>query len=115
MKDILTKAEELGKAIAESERFKAVQADRNEVEADKTLQADLDALEKLSQKTAQLEKEVKPVEPEDKRRLRELQQKVAGDQNLQKLARAEADFAELMNRVNKTVRGQFFQESQQNK
>jgi len=111
VKDILEKARDLGRAIAKSERLGAVKTLRKEADGDEALQADLRALNELSEKIAKLEKDVKPVEPEDKHRLRELQQKVTGNPTLQKLARAEADFAELMNRVNKTIRAQFGAES----
>jgi len=106
MKDIIETAEKLGKQIAASERFNAVEAAREQIEGDEALQADMKALNEVSDRIAQLEKEVKPVEPDDKRRLRELQEKVTGHPKLQALARAEADFAELMNRVNRTIHAQ---------
>ena len=106
MKDIIELAETLGKAIAASDRFQAVATARKQADADETLQADMQALNELSQKIARLEKETQPVEPEDKRRLRELQENVTGHPRLQELARVEADFAELMNRVNRAIRSQ---------
>ena len=107
MNDILAKAQELGKAVAASERFKALEAARSAAQTDEALQADLKALQELTRKTAQLEKEIKPVEPEDKRRIKELQEKVTRSPRLQEMARVEADFAELMNRVNKAIQSQF--------
>ncbi len=106
MKDMIETAQQLGKAIAASDRFKAVAGAREKIDADKALHADMEALDELGLKIAQLEKEVKPVEPEDKHRLRELQEKVTGHVALQELARVEADFAELMNRVNSAIHSQ---------
>lgn len=106
MKDILETAEALGKAVADSDRFKAVATLREQVDADEALQSDMKALNELSGKIAQLEKDVKPVEPQDKHHLRELQEKVTGHPLLQELARVEADFAELMNRVNRAIHSQ---------
>lgn len=106
MNDILKKAQELGKTISASDRFKAVEKARNEVNADMQLQADVKALNDLSMKVAKLEKDTKPVEPDDKRRLRDLQAKVAGSANMQELMRVEADFTELMNRVQKAIHNQ---------
>ena len=40
---------------------------------------------------------------EDKRRLKTLQERVGSSANLQKLLHAQADFYELMNRVNSTI------------
>ena len=107
MNGILETAEKLGKAIAESDRFKAVRAMRKELKEDKPLQEDLKALNELSSKIAALEREVKPIEPADKRRLQELREKVTGHPRMQDLARVEADFAELMNRVNRAIYEQF--------
>lgn len=115
MKEILERAKELGEAIAASERLEAVRTIRKEADSDEALQADMKALNELSERIAKLEKEVKPVEPQDKHKLRELQQKVTGSPALQKLARAEADFAELMNRVNRTIHEQFAAESDEEK
>jgi len=106
MNDILDKAEELGKLVAASDRYKAVEAARDEVQKDADLQRDAQALSALGRKIAQLEKDVKPVEPEDKRRLRELQEKVTAHPEMRKLARSEADFAELMNRISRAIHGQ---------
>ena len=106
MNDIIETAEKLGKAILDSDRFKAVQALRKELGEDQPLQADLKALNELSAKIAGLEKETKPVEPDDKRKVQELRDQVTGHPRMQDLARVEADFAELMNRVNRAIYGQ---------
>lgn len=105
MNEIIAKAEELGKLIAESERLTALNAARNAADGDAELQADMKALDELGRRIAKSEKEVKPVEPEDKRQLRDLQARITGNPSLQNLARVEADFAELMNRVNRAIQG----------
>ena len=105
MKDILAKADELGKMIAASDRFKEFEAARKETAGDAALQQDMKALNEMSQKIGKLQADGKPIEPEDKRRLRELQEKVTGHPKIQRLARTEADFSELMNRVNRSIRG----------
>ena len=107
MKEILEQAEELGKAIAASERAEGVEAARREVESDASLQSEMKQLGDLSERIAALEKEVKPVEPADKRRRRDLQESISRHPKMRQLARAEADFAELMNRVNRAIREQF--------
>ncbi len=106
MTDIIEMAQQLGKAIAGSDRFKAVTDLRAKIDSDEALQADIKALNELGTKIANLEKETQPVEPEDKRRLQELQHNVAGNAMLQDLARVEADFAEQMNRVNTAIHSQ---------
>ena len=106
MNEILESARKLGKQIAGSDRYKTVVSARKAADADETLQADLKMLNQLTTKIAQLEKETKPVEPEDKRRVRELQAQVTRHPKLQELARVEADFAELINHVNRLIRDQ---------
>ena len=107
MNGILEKAEQLGKAIGSSERLQGLTAARTAVQSDKALQADIKALNDLSRKLAAAGREGKPIEPEQKRQVRGLQQKITGARKMQDLARAEADFAELMNRVNQTIQNQF--------
>lgn len=104
MKDILAKAEELGRMIGESDRLKNLDAARKEADAEPGLQQDVKSLNDMSEKIGRLQAEGKPVEPEDKRRLRDLQEKVTSHAKIQQLARAEADFSELMNRVNRAIR-----------
>jgi cell fate (sporulation/competence/biofilm development) regulator YlbF (YheA/YmcA/DUF963 family) len=104
VEDILTQAEALGKQIAEHDRFRAVREARKAADEDDTLQEQMKALGEQSAKIRRLEQETKPVEPEDKRRFRELQEQVTAHPAMQQLARAEADFAELMNRVQRAIR-----------
>ncbi len=106
MKDILAKAEELGRLIAASERFNELNAARQEVSGDSALQADIQALNEHSRKLEELQRQTKPIEPEDKRQLRSMQEKVTRNPKMQRLARAEADFSELMNRVSRAIHGQ---------
>ena len=106
MNEIVAKATEVGKMIAASDRFQAMKAAQTEADNDAALRANLKAFDELSQKLARMEREVKPIEPDDKRRLRDLQRQVAASPAMQKLARAEADLAELINSVNAAIRSQ---------
>jgi cell fate (sporulation/competence/biofilm development) regulator YlbF (YheA/YmcA/DUF963 family) len=105
MNDIIEKADTVGEAIAESERYAALLAAREAVDEDEALQAEMKKLNELRDRIEALEKDTKPVEPDDKHALRDLQSKVSGHASIQKMLRAEADFAELMNRVNRALYG----------
>ena len=54
-------------------------------------------------KVSGLLRQQKPVEAEDKRMLADLQQRLAANDGAKVLMKAEADFAELMSRVNKSI------------
>ena len=103
MEAILEEARRLGQALVQHERFQrlrqAEQAVRNDPEA-RQLSHDLNA---QMQKVSDLEARMAPIEPEDKRRLQELREKVHGNGALQELARAQADYLELMARVNEVI------------
>ncbi len=113
MKDILEMAAELGKLIAASDRMKALNTARTNADGDAGLRTDMEELASLSQKLAALEKGAKPIEPEQKRQLRDLQEKVTRHPKMRELARAEADFAEMLNRVNAALRASWTAQSAQ--
>ncbi len=104
MQELLRKASELGKRIAQHERFvhlrQAEDMAGESTEAGKLLRA----FEEQQRKIARLEAEKKPIEPEDKRELQHLHEQVRSTPALQDLARAQADYMEMMNRVNAAIR-----------
>lgn len=100
---ITAKAAELGKLIAESPSGKALLKAREELQADKEAHAILESYQKQLQKIAELEEDGKPIEPEDKRMLAELQQEVASHSTLKLWMKAQADFSQLMHKVNRAI------------
>lgn len=103
MKDILEKAAELGNMISQSDRFKNLDAVRKEIDADKELSADMKVLDDLERQMYDLQKQSKPIEPDLKRRHRDLSEKVTANPRMQRFLRAQADFSELMNHVNRQI------------
>ena len=103
MKELLEKAAELGKMIAQSDRFKNLEAARKELDTDKELAADMKALEDIERQMYELQKQSKPIEPDLKHRHRDLSEKVTVNPRMQTLLRAQADFSELMNHVNRQI------------
>jgi cell fate (sporulation/competence/biofilm development) regulator YlbF (YheA/YmcA/DUF963 family) len=103
MQQIVKQAEKLGEAIAAHARYKALAVARDALakdEAAKQLQEDYDAAtETLQKKLAAGE----PLEPEDKRREAELRGRLAANETLAALVRAQADFHELMVAVNQAL------------
>ena len=104
MDDMLKLASELGRKIADGPRFKALRDAENAVEQDKDSHELLKSAEEQRTKIAMLEARQEPVSPEDKHKMRDLNEAVRASDRLNALIRAQADYMELMNRVNAAIR-----------
>jgi len=100
MDDILDLASQLGKAIAASPQFQALRRAGEAVEKDAKARELTEALRKQSEKIRTLEAKMEPVFPEDKRELARIQEEIASCPSLKDFARAQADYAEMMSKVN---------------
>jgi len=106
MDRVISLAERLGKAIGETDRFNRLRQAEKLVQENADARKALDDLEAAQADIARKESEGKPIEPDEKRRVAELQASVHNNEALQTLARAQADYMEMMNRVNTTIRTQ---------
>ncbi len=103
MEEILELASRLSAAIANHKRYKLFR------EAESRLKKDIEAkeiseeLEKQSRKIYELERDMKPVEVEDKKKLQQLKEKVASNQSIQEFLKAQTDYVELMTKINKRI------------
>ena len=100
---ITAKAAELGKLIAASPAGVALLKTRRELQADEQAHKMLEAYQEQMQRIAQLEKDGKPIEPEDKHKLVQLQQNVASHATLKLWIKTQADFSQLMREVNQAI------------
>ena len=103
MEDVLRLASDLGKLIAQHERFRKLRAAEDAVAADQETRNLVTAMEEQRAKIIKLESAQQPVEPEDKHELQRVTDAVHANPKLQTLAMAQADYMELMNKVNKTI------------
>ena len=103
MDALLKKAEDLGRLLAGHERFKRLIAARDAVRADKTATELLRGYESQIQKIEDLTVKNKPIEVADKRALAEMEQKLASNDTVKAMAKAQADFSEMMNHVNRAI------------
>ncbi len=103
MKELLELAGKLGEGIASSRKYVDLKAAEKIMDGDDEAKALFDSYVEQSNKIGGLELDGKPIEPEDKRNLRELMEKVHSNEKIQGLVKAQADFAELMNKVNTKV------------
>jgi cell fate (sporulation/competence/biofilm development) regulator YlbF (YheA/YmcA/DUF963 family) len=103
MEKALAAAAELGKQIAQDDAFRRLRAAEEAVQGDEASQKILQDFDRQRRKIEDLEQSGKPVEPEDKHEMIRLSDAVHSAPKLQELVRAQADYMELMNRVNKAI------------
>ncbi len=103
MEDIIAEARALGKKIASHPRMKSFVAAARAVAEDKNAQDVLKRYQQQAQKLQMLEMEGKPIEPDDKRLLADLQGRMASNDLLKNMLRHQADYLEMMKRINDAI------------
>ena len=103
MEEILELARRLGKRIAENSRGKAFREAQKALADNSEAQSLLKELNEVARRIQTLEDQRKPLEPEDKRKLADMQQRVAGNECLANYAKVQADYVELMQRVSASM------------
>ncbi len=106
MEKIVELARQLGKEIAAHARNEGFIRARDKVAEDEAAKQLVNALTEQIRKIAELEHDMKPVEVEDKRELDRLQQEAAQNPALQEFMKAQADYVEMMQRVNDSIRSE---------
>jgi len=102
--DVLKLASDLGERISNHERYQKLRAAESTVQGDEAAQDLLKSADAQRAKIAELEAKQQPVEPGEKHEMLRLEEAIRANENLQGLARAQADFMELMNKVNRAIR-----------
>ncbi|MBI1850394.1 MAG: YlbF family regulator [Planctomycetes bacterium] len=99
--EILDLATRLGGALAEQPRFRAVRDAESEVLADSKSRGIAERLEDLRERVGKRDRagESRSAMQDDLDALQRIEEEVRADPKLQNLARAQADFAQMMNEV----------------
>lgn len=97
---IIAQARDLGKAIAAHPRCRDFLAAARAVAEDHAAQDALRAYQEHAIKIRGLEASGKPIEPDDKRKIAELERTMASNEKLKAMMKHQADYLELMHRVN---------------
>jgi cell fate (sporulation/competence/biofilm development) regulator YlbF (YheA/YmcA/DUF963 family) len=105
MEEIIKKALDLGQSLAASERFTLLRAAEDAVEKDADTCKVLDAANAHRDHLTKMVADQKPIEPADKHEMERLSTAVSSNEKLQALAQAQADYMEMMNKVNEAIRG----------
>lgn len=103
MDETIEIASKLGAAIANNGRYKAFREAEELLKNDNEAKEISEALEKQTLKIQGLEKDQKPVEVEDKKKLQQLRENVASNKSVQKFLKAQTDYVELMTKVNERI------------
>lgn len=103
MQDILDMAAKLGRAIADSPQARELAGAQKALDADEKLSKDLTDLRAQNARVAQLLREGKPVEVEDKHKVRELEARLAGSDVFKRYSKAQMEYSDLLRRVTQTV------------
>ena len=106
MDEVIKQARQLGTVIARDLRYIAFAKVREAVEVDGEAKKLVESLVSQIARIAELERNLKPVEPEDKRELERLQQAAAANPKLQEFMRVQADYVEMMRAVNGAIQGE---------
>jgi len=105
VEEITRLAERLGKAIADSPEARKLRETRGALSASPELSETLKEYQKQSEKIATLESENKPVEVDDKHRLRDLHEKLVASDIFKKYTAAQVDYVDMMRKVNDALQG----------
>lgn len=103
MDDIIAHARDLGKKIAAHPRCAAFLDAARKVAADEQAQRILRDYQDQLARVRALEETGKPVEPQDKRKLADCEAKVAQSEPLKAMIRHQADYLELMAKINQAI------------
>ena len=103
MQDVYRKAEELADEIVQSKEYNQLAESEAAAEGDADVQDLIKRYNEHAGKIAEKEKNVQPIEPEEKRLLQELMTRMQSNEILQNLLRAQTDYHQLMNKINEIL------------
>ncbi len=106
MTDAIELAQRLGKSISESTQAANLRTAREEMDKQGEITQLLKDYQAQAEKVAKLEHENKPVEVNDKHRLKELHGKLVASEVFKKFTAAQVEYIDLMRQVNETLQKQ---------
>lgn len=100
MEKILELADQLGQAMADHPTGQKYLAAKDELDGDPTARQLIGDYEKTAMQIGQKEQQGRPIEPEDKRKLAEIQVKLAGNMAIKHWMQAQMEYLNLLRQVN---------------
>jgi len=101
--EILGLARQLGEAMRRHPRYARLRETDAGVRADTSATDALAAFNKAAADLQRKERQMQPIEPDEKRAIDRLRQVVAANEAVKAFLRAQADYAELMKRMNDAI------------
>ena len=103
MDDIVKLADQLGKAIASSKAAADYRAAREAMHADPDTSKLLQQFMEQSSKVHKLTQEQKPIEPDDKHALNDLQAQVAAQDTFKQFSATQVEYIDVMRKVSQAI------------
>ena len=103
MDEIIKIAESLGDAIANTPQFQELKRLETEARDDKEISTLTTDYQNIMQRLADLERNLKPIEVEDKKKFETLRAKVLASEKIQVLLKAQTEYTEMMSGINKAI------------
>ena len=103
MEETLEIASKLGAAIANYNGYKMFREAEERLKKDSVAKEISEKMEKQSKKIYELEKNMKPIEVEDKKELQQLKEQVSSNQSIQKFLKAQTVYVEFMKKINERI------------
>ena len=104
MQAIYDKAEELADLIISSSAYRNLRAAEKDVEGNEGVKKLVDQFNQHLTTMAEKERKLQPIEPEEKHELQRLREQMQGSEMLQRLLRAQTEYAMMMNRINSILK-----------
>ena len=101
--NVLQQAENLGKAIARNERYRTLQEVNERVESDPITRQNVEEYHSCNRLAEEREQAGQSLSPEERERLEKNEREIRDDAKIQELLRVQADFAEMMSKVYRTL------------
>ena len=103
MEKLIEMASELGKALATHQRTAVLKSAQEKLKEDKAATDLLEQYQQQAEHISGLEKEQKPIEVEDKHKMRDIEQQMAASESLREVTKRQVDFVEMMNKVKQAI------------
>jgi len=103
MEQLIEMAKRLGRQIATHERTVMLKKAQKEVDQDPQAEKLVREYQEQAGKIQQLELEQKPIEVEDKRKLKDIELKIAENDHLKEMTLCQMNFVEMMRKVKQAI------------
>ena len=103
MDHLIELAKRLGKQMAAHENSQLLKQAQQNVDSDDQAKELVESYQKQAQKITDLEQQQKPIEIDDKHKLRDIQQEIATHPGLAELTRRQVDFLDMMRKIRQAI------------